>query len=146
MASGNAAATCLERTDALNKSGDNNYLVLIVEDAVELAQISQITLNRMGLRTFHAANGQRALEFLAENTPDLMLLDIGLPGMNGWEVLERIKLDDSTQEFPIIVLTAAGDPVNRLIGKLQERVKHYIVKPYSVDQLATAVREVLELS
>lgn len=130
----------------MNESGGNDYLVLIVEDAVELAQISQITLNRMGLRTYHAVNGQRALEFLSEHTPDLMLLDIGLPGMNGWEVLERIKLEDVTQEFPIIVLTAAGDPVNRLIGKLQERVKRYIVKPYSIDELATAVREVLELS
>lgn len=120
-------------------------LVLIVEDAVELAQISQITLSRLGLRTLHAVNGQRALEMLAEQTPDLMLLDIGLPGINGWEVLERIKLDESAPEFPIIVLTAAGDPVNRLIGKLQERVKRYIVKPYSVDELKQAVREVLEL-
>jgi two-component system response regulator AdeR len=120
-------------------------LVLIVEDAVELAQISQITLSRLGLRTMHAVNGKRALEMLAEQTPDLMLLDIGLPGMNGWEVLERIKLEESAPEFPIIVLTAAGDPVNRLIGKLQERVKRYIVKPYSVDELKQAVREVLEL-
>ena len=120
-------------------------LVLIVEDAVELAQISQIALSRLGLKTIHAANGQRALEMLAEHHPDLMLLDIGLPGMNGWEVLERIKLDESAPEFPIIVLTAAGDPVNRLIGKLQERVKRYIVKPYSVDELKQAVREVLEL-
>lgn len=120
-------------------------LVLIVEDAVELAQISQITLSRLGLKTMHAVNGQRALEMLAEQTPDLMLLDIGLPGMNGWEVLERIKLDESAPEFPIIVLTAAGDPVNRLIGKLQERVKRYIVKPYSVDELKQAVREILEL-
>lgn len=120
-------------------------LVLIVEDAIELAQISQITLSRLGLRTMHAVNGQRALEMLAEQTPDLMLLDIGLPGMNGWEVLERIKLEESAPEFPIIVLTAAGDPVNRLIGKLQERVKRYIVKPYSVDELKQAVREILEL-
>ncbi|PJF27038.1 MAG: DNA-binding response regulator, partial [Phototrophicales bacterium] len=58
---------------------------------------------------------------------------------------ERIKLDESTPEFPIIVLTAAGDPVNRLIGKLQERVKRYIVKPYSVDELKQAVREILDL-
>jgi two-component system response regulator AdeR len=120
-------------------------LVLIVEDAVELAQISQIALSRLGLKTMHAANGQRALEMLAEHHPDLMLLDIGLPGMNGWEVLERIKLDEFAPEFPIIVLTAAGDPVNQLIGKLQDRVKRYIVKPYSVDELKQAVREVLQL-
>ncbi len=120
-------------------------LVLIVEDSVELAQVSEIALSRLGLKTMHAVNGRRALEMLADQTPDLMLLDIGLPGMNGWEVLERIKLDESALEFPIIVLTAAGDPVNRLIGKLQERVKRYIVKPYSVDELKQAVREVLDL-
>jgi CheY-like chemotaxis protein len=133
---------CRERIDPLDTK---QPLVLIVEDAIELAQISQITLSRLGLRTMHAVNGQRALEMLAEQTPDLMLLDIGLPGMNGWEVLERIKLEEAAPEFPIIVLTAAGDPVNRLIGKLQERVKRYIVKPYSVDELKQAVREILEL-
>ncbi|PJF25231.1 MAG: hypothetical protein CUN53_13830, partial [Phototrophicales bacterium] len=70
-------------------------LVLIVEDAVELAQISQITLSRLGLRTVHAVNGQRALEMLAEQPPDLMLLDIGLPGMSGIQGIYHIR-----QKYP----------------------------------------------
>jgi DNA-binding response OmpR family regulator len=120
----------------------NSHVVLIVEDAVELAQIAQIALHRMGLQTYHAPNGQRALDFLASNRPDLMLLDIGLPGMSGWDILEAIKTNENAT-FPIIILTASGDPVNRLIGRLQERVIRYMVKPFSVDDLARAVREAL---
>jgi len=120
----------------------NSHVILIVEDAVELAQIAQIALHRMGLATYHAPNGQRALDFLASNRPDLMLLDIGLPGMSGWDVLEAIKSNEDA-DFPIIILTAAGDPVNRLIGRLQERVIRYMVKPFSVDELSRAVREAL---
>lgn len=123
-------------------SESNSHVILIVEDAVELAQIAQIALHRMGLQTYHAPNGQRALDFLAGNRPDLMLLDIGLPGMSGWDILEAIKTNENA-DFPIIILTASGDPVNRLIGRLQERVIRYMVKPFSVDDLSRAVREAL---
>jgi two-component system catabolic regulation response regulator CreB len=117
----------------------DSQVILIVEDAVELAQIA---LHRMGLETHHAPNGQRALDFLASNRPDLMLLDIGLPGMSGWDILEALKTNENA-DFPIIILTASGDPVNRLIGRLQERVIRYMVKPFSVDDLSRAVREAL---
>jgi two-component system catabolic regulation response regulator CreB len=120
----------------------DSQVILIVEDAVELAQIAQIALHRMGLETHHAPNGQRALDFLASNRPDLMLLDIGLPGMSGWDILEALKTNENA-DFPIIILTASGDPVNRLIGRLQERVIRYMVKPFSVDDLSRAVREAL---
>lgn len=118
--------------------------VLIVEDALELAQLAQIAINRMGVTTQHVANGNRALDYLQSHTPDLMLLDIGLPGMSGWEVLEALKQDENAAQFPIIVVTAAGDPVNRLIGKLQDRVVRYMIKPYTIDELTKAVREALD--
>ena len=121
--------------------------ISVVEDQPEVRD-SLCDLLRLSKR-FAGLNAYASAEDLfsdpALDQTSLCILDIGLPGMNGWEVLERLKLEDHAGDFPIIVLTAAGDPVNRLIGKLQERVKRYIVKPYSIEELSTAVREVLEI-
>lgn len=124
---------------------DGKFLVLIVEDIEDLAGVMQITLRRMGIESYHASDGYIALDYLAENTPDLVLLDIGLPGMSGWEVLEQIKANLDEIPFPIIILTAFNDPANRLIGKLQKYVTKYVTKPFEVETLRKAVKEALQL-
>ncbi|MBC7813415.1 MAG: response regulator [Burkholderiales bacterium] len=124
---------------------DGKLLVLIVEDIEDLAGVMQITLRRMGIESYHASDGYIALDYLAENTPDLVLLDIGLPGMSGWEVLEQIKASMDEIPFPIIILTAFNDPANRLIGKLQKYVTQYVTKPFEVETLRKAVRGALQL-
>ena len=124
---------------------DGKLLVLIVEDIEDLAGVMQITLRRMGIESYHASDGYIALDYLAENTPDLVLLDIGLPGMSGWEVLENIKAMKEEIPFPIIILTAFNDPANRLIGKLQKYVTQYVTKPFEVETLRKAVRGALQL-
>jgi len=126
---------------------DGKLLVLIVEDIEDLAGVMQITLRRMGIESYHASDGYIALDYLAQNTPDLVLLDIGLPGMSGWEVLEQIKanMNDNDIPFPIIILTAFNDPANRLIGKLQKYVTQYVTKPFEVETLRKAVRGALQL-
>jgi len=105
----------------------------------------QLTLMRLGIDSHHAINGSLALEFLAQRVPDILLLDIGMPGMNGWEVLEKVKERYPDTHFPVIVLTAFDDPANKLIGKLQARVFRYITKPFDMDVLAQTVRDALHL-
>ncbi len=122
-----------------------SYFALIVEDTDDIARIIEMTLEHLGVESKHANNGSKALQLVSETFPDLILLDIGLPGMSGWEVLEAIKNRYPEAEFPVIVMTAFGDPANRLIGKFQKHVSHYIVKPFDVKALAQAVREALKL-
>jgi CheY-like chemotaxis protein len=119
------------------------YHALIVEDVKDLAGVMELSLQRIGFSTHHASDGPEALTYLQETTPDIMLLDIGLPGMSGWEVLEKIKEDEVV--FPIIVLTAFNDPANRLIGKLHKYVTRYVTKPFEVETLRKVVREVLAI-
>jgi CheY-like chemotaxis protein len=121
------------------------YFALIVEDTDDIANIMRMTLDHLGVESHHACNGAKALDFVTTRIPDLILLDIGLPGMSGWEVLEAIKNRYPDAEFPVIVMTAFGDPANRLIGKFQKHVSHYIVKPFDVKVLTQAVREALKL-
>lgn len=119
--------------------------VLIVEDAFELAEILQITLRRLKLTTAHESFGERALQRFEELRPEIVLLDISLPDMPGWQVLENIKELSRVEgvDMPIvIVITALGDPANRLIGKLQG-VYRYLIKPFTPREVEQIVREAL---
>lgn len=118
--------------------------VLIVEDTLDAAQLMQIALRRAGLtEVAHAENGRAALDFLESFTPDVAILDIGMPDMSGWQVLEFIKSHHSETSFPIIMLTAFDDPANKLIGKLQGRVFRYLTKPFVPDVLVQTVKDAL---
>lgn len=122
---------------------------LIVEDTHDVAGVMQLTLRMLEIDNHRVIDGPAALAWLAEhadNLPDLILLDIGLPGMSGWEVLEAIKNTYPDAPSRVIVMTAFTDPANRLVGKLQDRVARYMTKPFEVGELAAAVRDVLDLT
>ena len=121
-------------------------LVMIVEDTLDAATLMQISLRRAGIQDIlHAENGRSALDFLEMYTPDVLILDIGMPDMNGWTVLEFIKQRHGDTSFPVIMLTAFDDPANKLIGKLQSRVYRYLTKPFLPDVLIQTVRDAIEL-
>lgn len=120
--------------------------VLIIEDTEDIAGIIELTLNMIGFDTRHAPNGMRALQYFEERRPDLIILDIGMPDMNGWQVLEAIKKQFPDANMPVIVLTAFDDPANKLIGKLQNLVFRYLTKPFDPEGLRRAAREALGLS
>ncbi len=120
-------------------------LVMIVEDTLDAAQLMQISLRRAGIKDIlHAENGRSALDYLEVYTPDVVILDIGMPDMNGWSVLEFIKQKHGDTSFPVIMLTAFDDPANKLIGKLQSRVYRYLTKPFLPETLIQTVKEAIE--
>ncbi len=124
---------------------DHHYKVLIIEDTVELAEIIQVTLQRLNLHVFHETHGSKALEVYDSELPDLVLLDIGLPDMTGWHVLQAIQGKRFQGKTPsILVITAYGDPANRLMGKLQD-IQGYLIKPLQPDEIEQAVIRVLDL-
>lgn len=119
------------RTDMGNKS------VLIVEDSVEIGEVIQATLEGMGLDARHVVHGKLALEMLPDFDPQVIFMDIGLPDITGWKMLDHIReyYDNvGKDEPPVIVITAYGDPANRLIGKLQN-IHSYLIKPFTPDQV-----------
>jgi CheY-like chemotaxis protein len=119
-------------------------LVMIVEDTLDAAQLMKISLRRAGIQdVLHAENGRSALDYLEMYTPDVLILDIGMPDMNGWSVLEFIKQKHGDTSFPVIMLTAYDDPANKLIGKLQSRVFRYLTKPFLPDTLIQTVRDAI---
>ena len=115
--------------------------ILIVDDTIEFGQLVQASFNRSGLQADYVCNGYEALDYLNERMPDAMLLDIGMPGMSGWAVLDEIKLRYPQANFPVIVLTAFNDPANKLVGKFQQQVYRYLTKPTDLRTLASTVIE-----
>ncbi len=120
--------------------------VLIIEDTEDIAVIIQLTLGASGFETRHAPNGTQALRIFEERRPDLVLLDIGMPDMNGWQVLEAIKKQFPDANMPVIVLTAFDDPANKLIGKLQHLVYRYLTKPFDPERLRNTAREAVGMT
>jgi len=113
--------------------------VLIIEDSSELAEIIEATLQRFNMRTAHESHGNKALARFHSMRPDVVLLDIGLPDMTGWKLLDDIKERYGDDQLPaVVVITAYGDPANRLVGKLQN-VYDYLIKPFTADDVERVV-------
>lgn len=124
-------------------SAKTDIHALIVDDTQDFADMIMIALQRAGIEADHAPGGRWALDYLAQHTPDVLLLDIGMPDMSGWQVLEAIKSQYPHTNFPIIMMTAFGDPANKLIGKLQSRVYRYLTKPFEPKALVDTINEAI---
>jgi CheY-like chemotaxis protein len=119
--------------------------ILIVEDEPAIADIERVALEHLEVDITHFNIPANALVYLQDHKPDLLVLDIGLPGMSGWEFLERVKADNLLyDDTPVIVTTAFNDPANRVVGKLQS-VHRYVTKPFSPIDFRKIVADVLGL-
>ncbi|GAB4569867.1 MAG: response regulator [Anaerolineae bacterium] len=112
--------------------------VLIVEDSLDLAEVIAATLERIDFHTILVTHVSHALTQYYQERPDLILLDIGLPDRSGWKLLDEIRLMEPENQPIVVVITAHGDPANRLMGKLQG-VHSYLVKPFTADEIRQVV-------
>ena len=113
--------------------------ILVVEDELKLATLVQRTLQSEGYQCEVAHDGEAGLKVVREQQPDLVILDIGLPKINGLDVCTRIRQSKTIQKDPyILMLTGKGDEVDRIIG-LHTGADDYMVKPFSLKELAARV-------
>jgi DNA-binding response OmpR family regulator len=116
--------------------------VLIVDDEKDIVDLVAYNLARNGYDTIVANNGNDAIENAAKNTPDLIILDLMLPGVDGTEVARRLKADARTANIPIIMLTAKGEETDVVVG-LTLGADDYVTKPFSMKVLLARVGSVL---
>ncbi len=118
-------------------------LILIVEDEQDLAGTLAYNLEKEGYETREAWTGQEALKAMVkEPLPDLVLLDLMLPDMSGTEVCRRLRQDERTRQIPVIMVTAKGEEIDRVVG-FEVGADDYVTKPYSVRELSLRVRAIL---
>jgi two-component system, OmpR family, alkaline phosphatase synthesis response regulator PhoP len=116
--------------------------VLIAEDERDVAELIRYTLAREGFEVMVAANGADALRQAQETRPDLMLLDLMLPQVNGWELCRRLKQDPATRSVPVIMLTARSEEGDKVLG-FELGADDYVTKPFSTRELVARVRAVV---
>lgn len=114
-------------------------MILIVEDEYEIAEIITAYLVRQGMKTLYSENGRKALILHKMHQPDLVLLDIHLPELNGWQVLSEIRHRGNT---PVIMLTAMDQDIDKLMG-LRIGADDYVVKPFNPAEVVARVQAVL---
>jgi two-component system, OmpR family, alkaline phosphatase synthesis response regulator PhoP len=116
--------------------------ILVVDDEKDIVELLAYNLEKEGFAVIRAYDGERALELAKSQRPDLLVLDLMLPGINGVEVCRRLRGDPRSAGLPIIMLTAKGEEIDRVLG-LEMGADDYITKPFSVRELIARVRAVL---
>jgi two-component system OmpR family response regulator len=117
--------------------------ILIVEDDRNLAGLLKYNLGKAGYVCIHVASGEEALEELQRHAVSLVLLDIMLPGIDGFEVCRRIRQDVQYSNLPIVMLTAKGEEIDKVFG-FELGIDDYVVKPFSPRELNLRIRAILK--
>ena len=113
--------------------------VLVVEDDINIAELLRLYLQKDGFEVSHAADGGKAVEMAKEIQPDLVLLDIMLPELDGWQVCREIR---KKSQCPIIMLTAKGEVFDKVLG-LELGADDYVVKPFEAKEVVARIKAVL---
>lgn len=122
---------------------DNKKVVVCVEDEPEMIDLIRLILSRRGFEVIGANGGEKGLEAIREHKPDVVLLDLMMPDMDGWEVYQQIKADQEIQDTPVIVVTAKAQSIDKVLGLHIAKVDDYISKPFSPQELIDSIDQVL---
>jgi len=121
----------------------NDKRVVCIEDELEMIDLVKLILGRKGYQVVGALGGREGLEAIGREKPDLVLLDLMMPDMDGWEVYQKIKANDATRHIPVIVVTAKAQSIDKVLGLHIAKVDDYITKPFGPTELLESVEAVL---
>ncbi len=124
-------------------SENNTKVILCIEDEQEMIDLIRLILSRRGFEILGANGGKEGLEIIRKTHPDLVLLDLMMPDMDGWEVYQQMKADETTRDIPVIVVTAKAQSIDKVLGLHIAKVDDYIAKPFSPQELLASVDTVL---
>jgi DNA-binding response OmpR family regulator len=117
--------------------------IVCVEDEPEMIELIQLILNRRGFEVLGAPGGKEGLKMVREILPDLVLLDLMMPDMDGWEVYQQMKSEEATRNIPVIIVTAKAQNIDKVLGLHIAKVDDYIAKPFGPQELIDSVEKIL---
>jgi two-component system alkaline phosphatase synthesis response regulator PhoP len=117
--------------------------ILIVDDDDTMRHLTETILSANNFSTVQASNGTQALELLKNNKLDLIITDLMMPQLNGYEFIEKVRENPETKNIPIILMTSKSEPDDISCGYSEHKVEYYITKPFSNQQLMAGIRLVL---
>lgn len=122
----------------------NTIKIVCIEDDPEMIDLVKLILTRKGYEVTGATNGPDGLTQIKAIRPDLVLLDLMMPDMDGWEVFKRMRDDEEMKAIPVIVVTAKAQSIDKVLGLHIAKVDDYITKPFGPSELLSSVLRVLK--
>jgi DNA-binding response OmpR family regulator len=116
--------------------------ILCIEDEQAMIDLIRLILSRRGFDVRGANSGEEGLEIIRKEHPDLILLDLMMPDMDGWEVYQKMKADEAIKNIPVIVVTARAQSIDKVLGLHIAKVDDYISKPFTPQELWNSVDNV----
>ncbi len=117
--------------------------VVCIEDEPEMIDLVRLILGRKGFDVIGANGGVEGLETVRRERPDLVLLDLMMPDIDGWEVYQQMKADPALRDIPVIVVTAKAQSIDKVLGLHIAKVDDYITKPFGPQELLESVEKIL---
>jgi two-component system response regulator VicR len=112
-----------------------------IEDEEEMIDLVRLILGHRGYTVIGAHGGQEGVKLIQEELPDMILLDLMMPDMDGWDVYHEIKSDELTRNIPVIVITAKAQDIDKILGLQVAKVQDYISKPFKPQELVDRIEQ-----
>lgn len=123
--------------------GNPTQKIVYIEDDPEMIDLVELILNRHGFDVTGAHGGRQGMDMIHQNKPDLVLLDLMMPDLDGWDVYQQLKADENTADIPVIVITAKVQSIDKVLGLHIAKVDDYISKPFRPQDLLNSVDRVI---
>lgn len=118
--------------------------IIYIEDDSDMIDLVSLILSRRGFSVKGADGGVKGLEMVLADVPDLVLLDLMMPDLDGWDVYQQMKAQSKTRNIPVIVITAKAQAIDRVLGLRIAKVDDYICKPFSPNELIASIDRIIE--
>lgn len=128
----------------MSAAGSGPTKVVCIEDEGEMIELVKLILSKKDIQVFGAIDGPSGLDLIEEVKPNLVLLDLMMPEMDGWEVYQQMKVRPGMSEIPVIVITAKAQNIDKVLGLHIAKVDDYITKPFGPTQLLNSIERVLQ--
>lgn len=123
---------------------DTTRKIVCIEDEREMIDLVKLILSRYGYEVIGADGGRAGLETIRTHKPDLVLLDLMMPDMDGWEVYQQMKADEEMKEIPVVVVTAKAQSIDKVLGLHIAKVDDYITKPFGPEELRASIERIFD--
>ena len=121
----------------------NTIKIIYIEDNQEMIDLVSLILTRHGYQVTGSINGRTGIELVCQQKPDLVLLDLMIPDMDGWEIFKQLETNELTKDIPVIVITAKSQNIDKVLGLHIAKVDDYICKPFHPNELLQSIQKVL---
>jgi len=123
---------------------ERKYKIVCIEDEPEMIDLVKLILERENFEVIGAMGGKEGIALIHQEKPDLILLDLMMPEMDGWEVYRQVRADYRTKDIPVIVVTAKAQSIDKVLGLHVAKVEGYVTKPFGPQDLLRSIQKVLK--